>query len=140
MFSKRSLLSPMATVFDFPDTTLPCGQRDVTVVAPQALALLNNATIHDQSRALAHRVLATASANDVRSRVGRAWELTLGRTPAAAETDAAIAHLRRQRAHFAASQPRAAAERPRVERDPDLLALTSLCHVLLNANEFIYVD
>ena len=24
--------------------------------------------------------------------------------------------------------------------DPELLALASLCHVLLNANEFIYVD
>jgi hypothetical protein len=27
-----------------------------------------------------------------------------------------------------------------VESNPDLLALASLCHVLLNSNEFIYVD
>jgi hypothetical protein len=139
MFSKRSLLSPMATVFDFPDTTLPCGQRDVTVVAPQALALLNNATVHEQSRALAKRVLATAEGKDAKSRIARAWQLALGRNPIAAETSAAMAHLLRQRDHFS-KLPDTAVRAPGSEQNPDLLALNSLCHVLLNANEFIYVD
>ena len=42
LFLKRGLLPPLATTFDLPDTTLPCGQRDVTTVAPQALTLLND--------------------------------------------------------------------------------------------------
>ncbi|MBL9166704.1 MAG: PSD1 domain-containing protein [Verrucomicrobiales bacterium] len=137
MFSKRSLLSPMATVFDFPDTTLPCGQRDVTVVAPQALALLNNATVHEQSRALARRVMSASASQDARSRITKAWQLALGRVPAAAETAAAIAHLQRQRDHFLSQTP---APKQAPAADPDLLALSSLCHVLLNSNEFIYVD
>ena len=29
---------------------------------------------------------------------------------------------------------------PSAEPSPELLALASLCHVLLNSNEFIYVD
>ena len=40
IFAKRGLLPPLLTTFDFPDTTLPCCQRDVTTVAAQALALL----------------------------------------------------------------------------------------------------
>jgi hypothetical protein len=47
MFSKRSLILPLMTVFDFADTTQPCCQRDVTTVAPQALALLNNELAHE---------------------------------------------------------------------------------------------
>ena len=146
MFSKRSLLSPMATVFDFPDTTLPCGQRDVTVVAPQALALMNNASVHEQSRALAQRVIGASGGQDPKSRVRKAWQLALGRTPAEAETAAALAHLQRQRDHFAAASTKASssaqstASKPTPPPDAELLALTSLCHVLLNSNEFIYVD
>ncbi|MFO0811220.1 MAG: DUF1549 and DUF1553 domain-containing protein [Gemmataceae bacterium] len=50
-FVKRGLLPPTLTAFDAPDTTLPCGRRDVTIVAPQALAMLNNAFVHRQSEA-----------------------------------------------------------------------------------------
>ena len=56
MMTKRSRLLPLMTTFDFSDTTLPCGQRDVTVVAPQALALMNNRFVHQCSEALARRV------------------------------------------------------------------------------------
>ena len=35
-----------------------CGKRDVTTVAPQALTLLNNPFVHEQSAALARRVIA----------------------------------------------------------------------------------
>ncbi len=56
-FSARSLLPPLMTTFDFGDTTLPCGQRPVSTVAPQALALLNNAFTHERSTALATRVM-----------------------------------------------------------------------------------
>src|SRR6185369_2528828 len=57
IFSKRSLLLPLLTTFDFCDTTQPCGQRDINVVAPQALALLNNEFTHQASQKLAERLL-----------------------------------------------------------------------------------
>ena len=56
MMTKRSRLLPLMTAFDFSDTTASCGQRDVTTVAPQALALLNNHFTHSQSEALANRI------------------------------------------------------------------------------------
>jgi len=41
MYSKRGLLAPIMTTFDFCDTTQPCGRRDFGFEASQALALLN---------------------------------------------------------------------------------------------------
>ena len=170
MFTKRSLLLPLMTVFDFADTTQPCAQRNISTVAPQALALLNNEFVHEQSAALARRVVCDAG-GDKDSQISRAWWLALGRAPTAAEGGSARAHLARQRERFAKvasggpltrSSPRSGeGERvaadpaktaplgePTVARsseivppaDPDQLALASLCHVLLNTNEFIYVD
>jgi hypothetical protein len=127
MYSQRSLLPPLMTTFDFCDTTLPCGQRDVSVVAPQALALLNGDFAHEQSKAVAARVRAAAG-QDPLAQVRAAWRLVLARVPSETESSAALAHLTRQRQHFESS-PQA-----------DELALSSLCHALLNCNEFIYVD
>jgi len=140
MFSKRSLLSPLMTTFDFCDTTLPCGRRDVTTVAPQALALLNNEFVHERSAALSRRV-ATQPGTDSIDRVRVAWRLALGRNPRPTEEQAAIAHLDQQRKHFAArmsSQTKSGDVFS--SSDVDELALASLCHVLINTNEFIYVD
>jgi hypothetical protein len=130
IFLQRSLLPPLLTTFDQADTTLPCGQRDVTTVAPQALALLNNEVIHDYSRSLAERVLSAASRDDA-GRVEVAWRFALGRSPTSIEREAALRHLTEQTARF---------ERTRAPRSARQLAWESLCHVLINTNEFIYVD
>ena len=50
IFTKRSLLVPLLTTFNFCDTTASCQKRDVTTVAPQALALLNNLLCPRQER------------------------------------------------------------------------------------------
>ena len=116
-FVKRGLLPPTLTVFDAPDTTLPCGKRDVTTVAPQALALLNNPFVHQQSEALAAR----AAGDDP---VRRAWRFALGRDPRPEERAAADRHLAEQTKRLGSAEK----------------ALASLCHVLLNTNEFVYLD
>jgi hypothetical protein len=130
MLVKRSRLLPLMTTFDFADTTLPCGQREVTTVAPQALAMMNNHFVHEQSDSMAHRV-AQEAGNDPAKQVEGAWRLALGRAPSQTEAEAAATHLASQLAHFQAKQE----EQPAVH-----LALTSLCHVLLSTNEFIYID
>jgi hypothetical protein len=142
MFTKRSLLLPLMTAFDFSDTTLSCAQRDVTTVAPQALAMLNNEFVHAQSQQLAQRVIQHAG-QDREAQIEFSWRFSLGRSPSSEERGAALAHLQQQREHFADSLREADGEeqlsdgnRPAAER----LALASLCHVLLNTNEFLYVD
>ncbi len=126
IFSKRGLLPPLLTTFDSPDTTLPTCQRDVTTVPTQSLALMNNPFVHDQSRAMAKKISTATTDRD--EQIRNAWQAVLGRTPRPSETTAAKAHLEKQAKAFAA--------RPDAATD----ALASLCHVLLNTNEFLYVD
>ena len=99
MMTRRSRLLPFMKTFNFCDTTLPCGQRDVTTVAPQALALMNNHFVHEQSLAFAERVVGDAGSNQS-AQVTRAWKLALGRAPSKAELTEAIAYLTQQRSHF----------------------------------------
>jgi hypothetical protein len=137
MMTKRSLLLPLMTTFDFADTTQPCSQRNVSTVAPQALALLNNPFVHEQSRALAARVLREAG-DDPLAQVERAWWLALSRGPTNDERAVAQTHLMVQSGNFGS---RAVDEGgPLSEDDVRHRALASLCHALLNTNEFIYVD
>jgi hypothetical protein len=114
------------TAFDFSDTTVTCGRRDVTTVAPQALALLNNHFAHSQSEALANRLAKQTSRTP--EQIKLAWRLAFGRNPVDTEFGQAMDHLRAQQTHF------------EKEENADHLALASLCHVLFNSNEFIYVD
>ena len=104
MMTKRSRLLPFMTTFDFCDTTRPCGRRDVTTVAPQALALLNNHFVHARSAALARRVREDSD-RDLNQLVDRAWQLALSRSPTAPESAAGIAHLEKQRAHYRTQLP-----------------------------------
>ncbi len=121
MFAKRALAVPMMTVFDSCDTTAPTGRRDVSTVAPQALTLLNNAWVHEESRAMAERVVASGTTTE--SQVDAAWRIAFARAPSATEKQAAIEYV----------------EHSRVDGG-DLAAWSALCHTLINTNEFIYVD
>ena len=130
MYSKRGLLLPMMTTFNFSDTISPCGQRDVTTAPTQALALMNNSFTHSRSTALAQRVKESANATP-NDRVRMAWQFALGRTPKPSEIALALNHLSEQQTRFKDSAS---------GNSPEDLALASLCHVLINSNEFIYVD
>ncbi len=133
IFTQRSLLPQLMTTFDFCDTTLPCGQRDVTIVPTQALALLNNSFVHTRSQHMADRVLRLACEQQ-HDQVQQVWQLALARSPTQQELQQAVAHLVHQRSHFEQQNG------SRSKADPARLALESLCHVVLNTNEFIFVD
>ncbi len=134
-FTQRSLLPPLMTTFDFTDTTLPCERRDVTTVAPQALALLNDPFVHQRSLSLAKRVLARQVDSHAVDSANSIWQSVLGRTPSSVEIELAQDHLLRQQARLAR-----ASTSERQGHSAQLLALASLCQVLFNSNEFIYVD
>ena len=118
MFAKRSLAVPMMTVFDSCDTTAPTGRRDVSTVAPQALTLLNNTWVLEESQAMAERVVAAGPTTE--ARVDTAWRIAFARAPSAKEKQAAMEFVERSR--------------------DDAAVWSTLCHTLINTNEFIYVD
>ncbi len=53
---KRSLLTPLLTAFDFPDSDLPCEDRFMTLQPAQSLALLNSEFVHQQAKRLAKSI------------------------------------------------------------------------------------
>ncbi len=135
MMTKRSRLLPLMTTFDFTDTTLPCGQRDVTTVPTQSLALLNNHFVHDQSSAMARRILKEIG-NDPAKGAERAWQLALGRNPTADETTAAVAHIKTQLDSFS-QQPKTGFS---ADQNANSLAVKEKLALWLKADNGIQLD
>jgi hypothetical protein len=103
MISKRAQLLPLMTTFNFADTTLPCARRESTIVAPQALALLNNHFVHSQSEALAER-LTEEHPTDIPAQITRLWNLAFSRNPTNSESAIAKQHILNQAMHFTGKQ------------------------------------
>ena len=64
-FIKRSRLIPTMMLFDAPDSLQSIGARQATIIAPQALLLLNNRNVREYAAALSHRRSTTP--------IGKAW-------------------------------------------------------------------
>src|SRR5262249_4339301 len=109
-------------------------RRNTTTTANQALLLFNGAWTLARARALANRLerLEPASADD-RERIILAYRLAFGRRPEPEELWQAGAFLNRQ-----ARLPQTTSLSLSIAADHR--ALVDFCHVLLNSNEFLYVD
>jgi hypothetical protein len=133
MFHKRVTQHPLMQVFDGPDAAVSCGRRNLTTVAPQALALLNDGLIRDRSVDFARRLL--SEGGSTRSEwATRGFVLAVGRLPADAEHAAAVGFIESQLERRAARDPAVPPSDARVQ------ALADFCQALFSLNEFIYVD
>ena len=108
--------------FDFPDPAVPNGNRNATVVAPQALLMLNSDLVGKAAEKFAVGLLASVSDDTRRIELG--YQKAYARPPTAKE-------LARAKKFLAEFKPDAAAS-------PN--AWTVLCQSLLAANEFIYLN
>ncbi|HEV7404044.1 MAG TPA: PSD1 and planctomycete cytochrome C domain-containing protein [Chthoniobacteraceae bacterium] len=115
----RNHLYDMLEQFDYPDPTMPTGSRHSTVIAPQALIMMNAPVVMESSRRLAER-LATLPSDE--QRVQRVYAMLYGRPPAESERADALTFLKEAGA----------------SDKPDR-AWTLLCQALYAANEFIYL-
>ncbi len=84
----RGLTPRPLEVFDFAEQGFVTGKRDTTVVAPQALYLLNDAFVRQQSQALAARLLKTPNVDET-ERIQLAYRLALARSANAKEIERA---------------------------------------------------
>lgn len=94
MYAKRGLLSPMMATFDRCDTTSSCGQRDVTTVPTQALALMNNPFVHQRSLSLARKTISRTE--DLDEQIDHVWRSVLQRSPDSKEMLSAREHVSAQ--------------------------------------------
>ncbi len=126
---KRSQLVPSMMLYDAPDALQGLGQRASTIVAPQALAMLNNEQVIERARSMAGRLLSGKEASPEEA-VARGYLIGLGRPPDEAELADSALFIR------GATQSYAAAGK----EDALSLAVGDFCQVLFGLNEFIYID
>jgi mono/diheme cytochrome c family protein len=131
IYIKRQLMMPLLELFDAPATTSTCNRREESVVPTQALVLMNDDFVHDQAGFFANRVRREAGPSPEKQAEQALW-LALSRPPSAGRVADAVAFLSQQaQAHRDSGLSETEAERQ---------ALTDLCHVLFNCNEFVYLD
>ncbi len=135
---KRSLPLPFLQPFDLPDGVSPCGRRDATTVASQALNLMNDDLVVRAASALADRVRA-AVGEDAEAWPAAVVRRVLQRAPNGDEAAAAADFLSRHcDLHADSTAPARAGES--ADRSAGHRALVDLCRAILNVNEFLYID
>ncbi len=112
-FLFRTVPDPLMEALDCPDGGASVPVRGESTTAAQALAMLNNAFLIRQCEHIAARLEARFPTLD--QQVAGAYRLMLQRDPSEEELAATMTYAQRH-------------------------GLANACHVLLNANEFIYVD
>jgi hypothetical protein len=122
---KRTVKVPFMETFDLPENMVSCSRRNVSTVPPQALSLLNSPLAVDAANAFAERLKAeagnavgsagSAGLSGPATQVRQAFRLALSREPADDEVAACVALVKEQ-------------------------GLVQFCRVVLNLNEFVYVD
>ena len=120
---KRSLITPMMERFDVADTDTSCPVRFATTQPTQALTMLNSTFMHEEAAAFADRIRREAGAEPA-DQVRLALSLALSREPALGEIERGVRLM-----HQVAS-----------ENETDAAALKYFCLVVLNLNEFVYLD
>jgi mono/diheme cytochrome c family protein len=128
---RRSLGLPLVEVFDGPDMINTCPRRNQTTIAPQALALFNGEFSQTEAARFANRVIKEAG-TEGEARIVRAYRIAFCRRPTTAEIANAKAYLKRKVAMYAADKVKPV--------DAESRSLADFCHILINANEFIYLD
>jgi hypothetical protein len=111
---RRNFLNPMFLAFDTPAPFSCIGRRNTSNVPAQALILLNDPFVVEQSRRWGRRI-ESAPARDDRDRLTGAFLLAFGRPPTEDESRGCLAFLKTS-------------------------SWSGLCHVLVNMKEFIFIQ
>lgn len=144
VFVKRNMRFPLFEAFDMPDTHEACARRQVTITPLQSLLLMNEATLLSSAKAFAERVLREAG-GDSTAQVDRAYQLAFQREPSTEERNHALAFLTRQAEitgeRLARNEKTFTPQSlPQGVSKAQGAAFVDFCHVLMNANEFVYVE
>jgi hypothetical protein len=130
---RRSQPLTLLQVFDQPVMETNCTRRGVSTVASQALTLLNSQFMVNQANALAGRVLKEGGDNPA----DYAVRLAFCRPATDKENAKLTAFLATQAERYLAGIGQPTLEQ---KQQAQRRALADLCHMLLSANEFAYVN
>ena len=137
---QRTAPYPQLVNFDAPDSNVACTRRRVSDTPLQALNLLNDPVFFEAAQALAVRVIQEAPAADFPARLEYAYQLTLGRKPAARERER-LAKYYEQQVGMLRADPKSAGLLAPVHLEAaeplEAAAWTGVARILLNLDEFI---
>ncbi|MBI1904405.1 MAG: DUF1553 domain-containing protein, partial [Planctomycetia bacterium] len=111
LLQRRNYHPTLLAVFDQPTLATNCTCRTPSAVVLQSLAMLNDEFVADRASEIARRA---ATENTIEQQVERAFLMVLGRPPREGEAGPCAALVERH-------------------------SLATLCHVLLNTSEFLYI-
>lgn len=124
--ARRNFLPTMMLAFDLPTPFSTVGRRNVTNVPAQSLVMMNDPLVAELAGAWAARLLRELPSTGVDERVIWLFETGLGRPPEPEEAQAVAESLAAlQELHAGATEDRIWGE---------------LCHALVTANDFIYLQ
>jgi len=130
LMTQRIQRHPYLAIFDGADPSVSTPQRTTSTTPLQALYLLNDPLVHEQSRRFAERLLAERSEDS--ARVQLAYTLAFARPPDADELASAVDFLTTARARLRASGT--------TDDKLDPQAWQSFVRVLFRLNEFVYLE
>jgi hypothetical protein len=125
----RGLVPEMLGAFDVADPDLIVGKRDVTTVPTQALFLMNNPFVLNQSAEFAKRVLKDQGL-DQNARINLAYRLAVGRLPTDRERTEVAKYIVDFRKSF---------EEAKQKGNSSFAAWASFCQTLFESGLFRYV-
>ncbi len=121
----RNTPEPMLQAFDAANGLTSVAQRNTTTTPTQSLLMINGSYALERANSIANRLL-QREPETTAATLNYAFRLAWGRQPTADELADALTFLGQK------------ADLPHDTINHDLLA--DFCHVLLNSNEFLYVD
>jgi len=127
----RSSLYDVFQAFDFADPSMLSGNRASTTVAPQALFMMNSELVHEQSLAMAKRLLAHDDLDDS-GRVRRAYMTAYARPATSEDCERALRGIMRLEQLDTVKNLN-----PEMRRQS---AWQSWCRVIIASSPFVYVE
>jgi hypothetical protein len=126
---RRNFLNPFMLAFDSPQPATAISRRSVSNVPAQSLILMNNEFVHQQANVWAKHLLAAGLPDDT-AIVINAYRTAFAREPSESELASLL-----EFAHADAGNPVDANKTLQNET-----TLTSLCHVLMNQKELLFLE
>ncbi|MCY2974601.1 MAG: PSD1 and planctomycete cytochrome C domain-containing protein [Planctomycetota bacterium] len=121
---RRNFLSPFMLAFDTPSPFSSMGRRNVSNVPAQALILMNDPFVVQQSQKWAEHIVARPISND--SRIEEMYRAAFTRFPTSGETKVALDFLSSRRSEGESS-------------DVPVEVWADFSHALINTKEFIFL-
>ncbi len=125
----RNFLNPFMLAFDTPQPATAISRRSVSNVPAQSLILMNNEFVHQQANVWAKHLLKAGLQNDT-DMIKFAYRSAFAREPLETELASLLEFVRAD----AANPP----DSPNVLQNESIL--TSVCHVLLNQKELLFLE